>query len=247
MDTLTDKQERFAQEVIRLGNLPAAYRNAYDASGMKWTSISVEASRTAAIPYVAARIQELRDKAAAETAIPALAVRIAEMRELETADPTELMTVEVDACRYCHGEGFGWQWIDEMEYAKAFDAARAQEKPGKPPDITGGFGFHPKRGPAPECPRCFGRGVLTAVFKDMAKASRGARRLFKSIKVKGDGSMEILLHDQRQATDMLNRIQGAYKDGYAAQQAPGAEGVQKAASAKTPEERQRAYLRLVSG
>jgi hypothetical protein len=54
------------------------------------------------------------------------------------------------------------------------------------------------------------------------------------------------MHDQMQARDMLNRIQGAYKDGNTGANQPPAEAVAAAKSAATTEERQRRYLQLVA-
>lgn len=64
---LTDKQEAFAQEYVKnKGNASAAYRHAYDAENMKPESIWSEASILLKNPGVSARIEELKQEAAAK-------------------------------------------------------------------------------------------------------------------------------------------------------------------------------------
>lgn len=243
--TLTPQEEQFAQGCVALTNQSAAYRQAYDCTNSNFRTINDEASRVANRPHVAARIAELRQLAAERTAIPALETRIKEMRELEAADPREIIGVHWGACRYCHGLDHHYQWSDDLEYAEACDVAVKARQPL--PDMTGGFEFTTMRDPAPDCPRCYGVGVQRPYVTDSRKLTRAAARLYKGVKIKGNGDIEILLHDQQKATDMLNRIQGAYKDGAGLPVAPPAQEAREASAAKTPEERQRAYLRTVSG
>jgi len=56
---LTEKQETFALKIIDGLSLSDAYRQSYRAEHMKSPTIHVEASRLAALPKVALRIQEL--------------------------------------------------------------------------------------------------------------------------------------------------------------------------------------------
>lgn len=243
---LTPQQEQFAQGCVALSNQSAAYRQAYDCAGANFRTIATEASRLAADPEIAARIQELRDEAAARTALPSLEERIKEQRELEQADPREIIGVHWTACRHCYGLEHRYQWADELEYANAFDKA-VRDGAKVMPDMAGGFGFNPNRDPVDTCTACWGVGVQRPYVADTRKLSRAAARLYKGLKIKADGSMEILLHDQQKATDMLNRIQGAYKDGLKEAPPAAAAQVAEATAIKTPEERQRAYLRLVAG
>lgn len=243
---LTPQQEKFAVGCVELCNQSAAYRQAYDCGGSNFRTITEEASKLAALPHVAARIQQLRDAAAERRAIPALEERIKEQRELEQADPTEIIGLHWDCCRYCYGLDHHYQWTDEHEYAKAFDHA-VNNGDKVMPDMFGGFGFNQNRPPVSSCTQCWGVGISRPYITDTRTLSARARRLYKGIKVKSDGSFEVLLYDQQKATDMLNRIQGAYKDGVKEQPpVPGA-ATQQAAAAKTSEELQRSYLRLVSG
>lgn len=246
---LTDKQERFATLFVELGNQSAAYRQAYNVGpNTTFHTIQVESSRLAAEPDIADRIRQLRDVAASKAAIPSLTERIQELREIELANPNDIVGYRWVNCRYCHGEDHGYQWRDDLEYGQACDEARRLRQPTLP-DIAGGFGYHAFKDPDPDCPRCYGVGEQRGWLADTTKLTGPARRLYKGAKIKGNGDIEILMHDQMQARDMLNRIQGAYKDGAAGLGAqPKASDVAAVTAAqKTPEERQRAYLRLVSG
>lgn len=243
-DNLTPQQEKFAQGCVRLTNQSAAYRQAYEVKPTtQWTTIATEASKIAALPHVSKRIRQLQDEAAQQTAIPSAAQRITELREIESANPNDIIGMRWINCRYCRGEGHGYQWRDDMEYAQACDAALVAKQ--RLPDCSGGVGFNGTLDPVPGCPRCWGVGEQRPIVADTTKLTGGAARLYKGVKIKGNGDIEILMHDQLKARDMLNRIQGIYKDNTAAMP-PAASTASQVAAAKTPEERQRAYLRLVS-
>lgn len=243
---LTPQQEAFARGCVELVNHSAAYRAAYNVSpDTKFTTISKEAQRLAADPEIAARIRELQDAAAQRSAVPSLAARIQELREIESANPNDIIGMRWVNCRHCRGFDHGYQWKDELEYARACDTAIALKQ--ALPDMAGGFGFNGTLDPVQDCPNCWGVGEQRPFVADTTKLTGGARRLYKGVKIKGNGDIEVLLHDQMQARDMLNRIMGAYKDGMPASAGADAAEVAKARSAATPEERQRAYLRLVAG
>lgn len=59
-DTLTPKQEKFAQRLVETDKPSESYRYAYDAENMSDAAISVEACRLQDNPSVALRIDELR-------------------------------------------------------------------------------------------------------------------------------------------------------------------------------------------
>lgn len=244
---LTPQQELFAQGCVELCNQSAAYRAAYDVGvNTKWTTVSSDASKLAALPDVAARIRELQDVAAARTAIPTAAQRIQEMREVEQANPDEIIGIRWVNCRHCRGVDHSFQWRDDVEYAAACDEAMRPGGNLKLPSMDGGFGYVGTMEPIPDCPRCWGVGEQRPFVADTSKLSRGAARLYRGAKIKADGSVEILLADKSKYTDMLNRIQGIYKDN-TLMQPPQANTATQAAAAKTPEERRQTYLRLVQG
>lgn len=59
---LTDKQEKFCQKVVELGNNSEAYRAAYDTSRMKDASVHRKAKELMDNVKVAARLEELREE-----------------------------------------------------------------------------------------------------------------------------------------------------------------------------------------
>lgn len=63
---LTDKQERFVQELIKGNSQREAYKIAYDAENMKDNTIDRKAYEIANKDYVKARIDELRGKIVAK-------------------------------------------------------------------------------------------------------------------------------------------------------------------------------------
>ena len=64
---LTLKQWTFSELVAGGQEKATAYRMAYDAEGMKQSSVRVEASRTASLPNVREAIEWLRDNRPAQT------------------------------------------------------------------------------------------------------------------------------------------------------------------------------------
>ena len=114
------------------------------------------------------------------------------------------------------------------------------------PDPSGGFGFDMRADPAPECPHCLGDGWTRVTPMDTTKLSPQARKLFKGVKQKGDGSIEILMHDQMEARDMLIKMLGAYKDPkqVAPPPPPNSDALEMPENI-TPEMAQQKYLALV--
>lgn len=153
---------------------------------------------------VARRMAAVADEAMVDSALV-----ISELYQLATADPRELMRVEIDCCRHCYGIDHKYHWT-EPEYRRALNAATKDGKPA--PDVEGFFGFDPRREPHPDCPDCFGRGVERVTVTPSRKLSRGAARLLASVKQTKDGCIELKTHDQLAALQLLGRTVGAFKD-----------------------------------
>lgn len=211
---LTARQEAFAQHFAVHRDNRAAYRSAYDASGMAEKTIQEEACRIRQSYKVAARILELERLALAESG---LMVKLVDMLQREvaiaTADPAELMATTVGNCRYCNGEDHRYQWRDE-EYA---DALREAENapPSAPvpmPDVMGGLGWRPFHKPHPDCPECGGAGVTHASFKATSELSATGRLLFRGVKQTRGGGLEVLTADQGKAAENVIRMLGGFKD-----------------------------------
>ncbi|MEO8062145.1 MAG: terminase small subunit [Pseudomonadota bacterium] len=239
-DELTERRERFARLVVELGAQAAAYRQAFSVGPNTLpATVWQEASRLANEPVIAARIRELRDEAAALTTINT-AARMQWLHDIETADPNELERVLLFNCRHCRGEDHRYQWTDGMEFADACDAAQRMSKPL--PGCDGGFGFNAALEPVATCSQCRGQGEPRKIVADTTKLTGRAARLYKGCRVKANGEIEILMHDQLAARDQLNRMLGAYKEA----QSPAATPLPLAKSC-TPEEAARAYMRMIQG
>lgn len=187
---LRPKQEAFAQLYAQYGNATRAYREAFDVGPA--TSAATGRQRgyeLAHTPAVAARIRELHDKAAEGTLVSARS-RMVRLQEIVEADPSELVRVVVEPCDQC--------WPDDMAIALTVDAALAD---GTTFDLSA---------PQPTCKSCRGHGAPRVIVTPTDQLSSSARRLLKSIRQKASGEIEVRLHDQLQAADILNRMQSVY-------------------------------------
>jgi phage terminase small subunit len=240
-DNLTERRERFARLVVELGSQAAAYRKAYNAGADTLpATIWQEASKLANEPSVARRIRELRDEAAAFATI-SIAARMQWLHDIETADPNELERVVLFNCRNCRGQDHRFQWIDGSEFADACEAAQHQGK--LLPDCDGGFGFNSALEPVESCTACRGQGEPRKIVADTTKLTGRAAKLYKGCRVKANGEIEILMHDQLAARDQLNRMLGAYKES----QLPAVTAAQPVPKSCTPEEAARTYMRMIQG
>lgn len=249
---LTAREAIFVQWYVDTRNVMQAYRQAYDvATDARPASVYVAGMNVLKSKKVMLAVREAQDRAAAETIVKA-ADMLQDLYDIATADPNELTKGQLFACRHCHGVDFQEQWRDPQELARAMDAyLRQPQKLPKGvkrlpmPTALGGFGYDHNAEPNPICPRCYGDGRFHARPPDTTKLTPKARKLYKGLEVKADGTIKVLMHDQMQARDMIIKMLGAYKDGKAGQVAPGTAA--PIPSDATPEEAQRAYLKLVQG
>lgn len=205
---LTPRQERFAVAVA--SGLPAveAYETAYNAAGSSRGTLRVNAHRALRHPRIAARIRALMDAAGARSLRDTQGL-IADLEEAVDADPNELVTIWIGACRSCHGHGHGHQWIDAAEYCAAVEDAARMGKPA--PDCDGGFGYDFHREPAPDCPSCCGVGINKVRLQSSGEVSPGARRLLRGVELHPDGSLKRLhLHDQMAMRTELHKLRGLH-------------------------------------
>lgn len=239
--------EAFAQAVVRLETATDAYRDVFK-PGPEVSNVAVwsMACRLKARTDVANRIGFLRAEALRHSQVEVVEM-IHDLVDIIRADPNELMRTVVVNCRHCHGEDYLYQW-EGREYALACEEVEKANvsivaKNGKPrelPALLGGFGFDARRDPNPMCPNCYGVGVMHTVIADTTKLSKAGSKLFKGIKVKGNGDREILMHDQMQARDQLHRLVGAYKDSLAIPSLP-------ESTVKPGADVHKTYLALVAG
>jgi len=130
--------------------------------------------------------------------------------ELANADVNELIQYRVNCCRHCHGLNFDYQWtekgyevaLEDWERKCAAAALDPKAKQPDPPDVRGGFGYHPDNPPNPDCPMCFGRGTQEIIIGDTRKLSKGAALLYQGVKQTNSG-LEVKIADK---IDALNKI-----------------------------------------
>lgn len=134
---------------------------------------------------------------------------------IATADPNELARIEARCCRYCHGEGFDYQW-KEHEFEKAIEEGergyryndKGKRVDAQLPEWAGGMGFDQTLDPHPDCPRCMGEGRKVTVVTDTRDLSESGRALYKGTKVDRNGNIEVLMHDQQQARTFYAQLCG---------------------------------------
>jgi phage terminase small subunit len=216
--TVSD-HERFAQAHVRLGTATAAYREVYDPEGVVPNTTAWDRGcKLSQRPDISARYRHLRAEALAQSQVKVVAL-IDDLYDIATADPNELSRSVVVNCRHCYGDGHEYQWVDVAEFEAACatiereNEGRKRQK--KLPEIAGGFGFVLHRAPNGMCTSCCGAGELHVIISDTTQLSPRAAKLYKGIRIKGNGDREVLMHDQLAARDQLHRLIGAYKDSLA--------------------------------
>lgn len=227
--TLSNQREKFAQECAAGRSQREAYLSAYP-KAVKWKE-GVAASRAsdlARLPDVRARIAALRAKVVDEFVITQAQAKEAVLRdawEVLNSDTSDLITHRRLNCRYCHGVGHAYRWRDEAEFWGALAiASKAQDawdntpedrRRGARPELPteeGGYGFRRLAPPAADCPQCEGEGHGDVTLADVRTLSGPARRLYNGVKVKKDGSVEVLTRNKEAARELLGRYAGVVVD-----------------------------------
>lgn len=261
---LDARELAFAEHFAMNSNATLAYKHAYPCEGWKRHSITVEGWKVSNRPHVIRHVRALMSDAAAAAVVDVQALlandrAIVEAYELYADQVTQHT---LDCCRHCHGNEHAYQWVDEMEFYAALEAADVanderiahKQKPLPMPSDAGGYGFSRTNEPHYACPKCEGRGVPLATFADTTLLQGPARALVKGIKQGANGQLEILMHDVDKAKDRLLRAAGAFGDDAASVARGAAHGaITGAAAAKaiaakvgdmTADEARLAYLRM---
>jgi terminase small subunit-like protein len=188
---LNPKREHFAQLYASHGNASRAYREAFDVSaGTKPGTVWQRAYELVHEPTVAERVRQLLAQAAEGTTISARA-RMLRLQDIIEADPGEVFRIVTEPCAFC--------WRDPLALAAALDQA-----------IAAGSDLPDSTAPQGDCAQCRGHGVQRVLVTDTDKLSASARKLLRSVRQKASGEIEVRLHDQLAAADLLNRMQGSY-------------------------------------
>jgi hypothetical protein len=184
---LSERHERFVQELLSRDNLADAYLAVYPSVSREVAFVN--GCRVRARPDVQKRLRVLQ-AVAAERALVKSELLIEELREIATADAAELSRVVVFPCPEC--------WTDKA-LAEAIDHAFA----------TGGT-MPEEREPRPDCTRCLGLGDRRIILTPTHELRGAARRLYRGARMKSDGSIEVLLHDQLAARVELHKLAGMH-------------------------------------
>lgn len=213
---LTAIQARFVEHYLRYRNPTQAYKYASDKDDLSYNTARTEGQSLLRDARVQAAIRDGAKTAFADTAA-STGWLLQRFLDIATADPRELIGLKVGCCRYCHGEGFGYQWR-EREFLEACDKAERYNRerkaflPPEPlPDIAGGLAFNATLQPVPECPQCHGEGVERFVPRDTDRLSDQALLLYGGVKVKKDG-YEIVIADRAKALENVGKIMGAFTE-----------------------------------
>lgn len=212
--TLTSKQKRFVDEyLIDLNATRAAV-----AAGYSRRTARQQGARLLSNVDIQNAIRSAMDGRAQRTQITQDRV-LEHWWAIATANPNDLVQLRRCCCRYCHGDGFKYQWVDDFEFAQALAAAKAAHDPKKdgpftPPSSEGGYGYTFNLAANPECPRCCGEGIPEVYAHDTRHLTGGALLLYAGTKPTPSG-FEIKLHDQMAALDKVARHLGMYRDSLA--------------------------------
>lgn len=214
---LTPKERRFCDEYLTdMRARDAALRTGYAQS-----SATVQADRMLKNPYCAAYIRMRQAQTSERTGITVDKL-VADLVEMANVDVNELVEFRRGACRYCYGANHQYQYtqnewlrLTREHEAKQRDSnvvpLKTKRKPPAidGPDPLGGIGFNPNLPAHPACPECHGDGAGRAVFKDSAKASPAARRLYQGVKETQHG-IETKLLSQLDIRKMIGDHLGAW-------------------------------------
>lgn len=204
LSELTTQQEKFAQMYAKTGNATYCYRLVYNVAPE--TSRAVVNSKAHELrhhPAVAARIHVLRAAIAEQFVISAAALQLRQY-ELATAPP--LTHVRVFNCRHCHGVGFGYQWRDEVEAAKAIDESLVSQGAIPMPDLSGGYGFDAFAPVNPQCVVCMGAGKAVVYLADTTQLEGAAAASYAGAEIDKYGIIKIKQHNQQDAAFELHRM-----------------------------------------
>jgi len=220
---LTKFEKEFAIRFMEMGNQEAAYKAVYHNKIAKQNltdnAIKIGAAKMLKNPDVVAFIQEVRGELAG-TALVDIQQLVIDLAQMATADINEICQIRRECCRHCWSIDNNYEWA-EWEATRAVQKHKQElhkwEKEGadiskepQSPDFSGGYGWHPHRDPNPDCPRCYGDGVLNTWVADSRTLSKGARKLYSGFEHDKFGNLKVLTKSQEEAQAKLMRIFGAW-------------------------------------
>ena len=246
---IAPRELRFVSTLFRTipRNQTAAYMEVYNVEDMN--TAGVAASKLMQKPYIIAEVEKWDAMLKSDLQMDIAALH-REAFLIANADPRELTDTITGSCRYCHGEDHKFHRTPaeyERDLDKHIDQCQAIGKPdplGLLFKVQGGIGFNKYRAPHPECPECFGEGVLVTRFKDSRDLSPGAARLFAGVKETRNG-IEIITRNQDKMLDLIGDIIGAKKKGLELSGPGGAPLTPAVISVTDPQEASIAYQSIM--
>jgi phage terminase small subunit len=205
-NVLTEQEGKFLEAYWQTGNKAEAYRRAFDPFVSSVTA-SKRGQALAEHPLIVEGMKYMREQVVERTGVTASDVLL-RFLDIADADPDELIGLRVGCCRYCYGDGGGYQWR-QREYMEA--VAKAEKNDDPLPDIAGGFGYDHTAAPNHDCEECRGEGIERVVARDTSKLSPGAKLLYGGVKQTKNG-IEIIMADRVKARESVARIIGAFDD-----------------------------------
>jgi phage terminase small subunit len=254
--SMTTRVLNFIDAVIEGKTFTEAYRENYNCSHMKDTSVNRAAAALAGREDVAAEISRL-SAIKRERALTTAVDVTNEFLRVAYADPGKIVQHRRLCCRFCHGKNHQWQWRDQAEYDEALrmtkeeNDARRRSRPAKRerplPNNLGGYGFAFNAPPHASCPHCRGEGKPDVFIADTTQLTPEDRRMIERIKVTKDG-IEIRFRNQQDALTKAGQMLGGFKqtvvlqnpDGTPVDQAP-------KVIAMTPDEAAEQYRKWMNG
>lgn len=207
------RQIRFCHEYIKdLNGTAAARRAGYTGTD---ASLATEASRLLRKAEVRTRIAEAQKKREERTGIKADELLV-KLQAVAFGDPRNLVEHRRRCCRHCWGKDHKWQYTDTAfaeekdKHAKRMAEWDQNDDPDKGDgpgefDEKGGPGFDRSQLPHEQCPECKGEGVPEVFIHDTDTLDEDSLAMLKGIKVTKDGGVELQLHDQMKARELLGR------------------------------------------
>ena len=202
------KHEAFCLEYMKDRNATAAYiRAGYSA---KTANQNVHGFM---LKYgIPARIAELEAEYAAEAGFEATDV-LKRWVQIATADRNELTSIEVAACRWCHGADHAYQWRTRREFEAALSAwsqlPDAKRAAIPMPTDEGGYGFTTRAAPVETCPECDGRGAPYTRLRDTTTLSEAGRAIYAGVEETQHG-VKIKTLEADHALDQIARHLGMF-------------------------------------
>ena len=214
VDQLTTEDAKFVELYIATGNYAKSYKLAFDPhetldSRSAWQLAKMKLQQPAIAELIDGYHRDLKE--AAKIDLTAIAQR---WYDMAMADPNDLVSMRVGACRHCYGDQHRFQWR-EHEFIEAVEDAERQIRAGvtgvELPSIKGGFGYDATREPLPGCPQCHGEGETRMVIHDTNTISPQTALLYGGAKQTRNG-VELIIADRHKALEQVVRMLGGYKD-----------------------------------